>query len=96
MGETNVKQFNYKAGHAGLGVCVGTGDGDGMYTVIMRRDKSGRVMEVRIAFDGRYDDREARRTYRKCAECMGTGRAIDSLYGNDCGSCRGTGKIMER
>jgi len=48
-------QFNYRAGHPGLGVCVGTGHGDGTYDVIVRRVK-GRVMEVRVIFDEAIDE----------------------------------------
>lgn len=47
----DVHQWNYKAGHAGLGVSVSTGWGDGTYPVFIRRDKeTGRVAEVRVVF----------------------------------------------
>ena len=39
------KQFNYDAGHAGLGVVVTTGYGDGVYPVLANF-KGGRVMEL--------------------------------------------------
>lgn len=42
-------QFNYKAGHPGLGVCVSTGYGDGEYDVMVKR-KGGRIAEVKIKF----------------------------------------------
>lgn len=45
-------QFNYDAGHAGLGVCVSTGYGDGTYPVMARFGEEGRVMEIRVVFDG--------------------------------------------
>lgn len=48
-------QFNYKLGHPGLGVCVGTGHGDGTYDVLVRRE-GNRVMEVRVVFDYDIDD----------------------------------------
>lgn len=43
-------QFNYKMGHPGLGVCVSTGWGDGTYPVLIRRDGTGKVAEVRVVF----------------------------------------------
>lgn len=46
------KQFNYDLGHAGLGVCVSTGYGDGTYPVEIRRDEDGRIAEVRVKFLG--------------------------------------------
>jgi len=46
-----IKQFNCDLGHAGLGVVVGTGWGDGVYPVFVRKDKYGRVMEVRVLFE---------------------------------------------
>lgn len=49
MGDEDAVQFNYDLGHAGLGVCVRTGYGDGVYPVEVKR-KDGRVKEVRIRF----------------------------------------------
>jgi hypothetical protein len=47
----DAQQFNYKLGHAGLGVVVQTGYGDGSYPVEIRREaSSGRVAEVRVKF----------------------------------------------
>ena len=43
-------QFNYDLGHPGLGVCVETGYGDGVYPVEIRKNSQGRVAEVRIIF----------------------------------------------
>jgi len=43
-------QFNHDAGHAGLGVCVSTGYGDGTYPVEVKYNEDGRVKEVRIKF----------------------------------------------
>jgi hypothetical protein len=43
-------QFNYDMGHAGLGVVVSTGYGDGCYPVQIKRNAEGRVAEVRIKF----------------------------------------------
>jgi hypothetical protein len=45
------KQFHFARGHAGLGVCVRSGHGDGLYPVYVRRGADGCVMEVRIVFD---------------------------------------------
>lgn len=43
-------QFNYDLGHAGLGVCVSTGWGDGTYGVYVRRSEENRIAEVRVVF----------------------------------------------
>jgi len=43
-------QWNYKHGHAGLGVTVTTGFGDGTYPVQVKRTSEGRISEVRIKF----------------------------------------------
>lgn len=43
-------QFNYDLGHAGLGVCVQTGYGDGGYDVFIKKNKEGRVMEAKVVF----------------------------------------------
>jgi hypothetical protein len=43
------KQFCYDAGHPGLGVCVSTGYGDGVYPVEVKH-KDGRIKEVRVKF----------------------------------------------
>jgi len=49
-----VMQFNYPAGHPGLGVLVSTGVGDGVYNVLAKiKEVKGwgrRVCEVRIKF----------------------------------------------
>jgi len=47
--EKRTQQYNYKLGHAGLGVLVSTGFGDGVYPV-EANFKKGRVKEVRIKF----------------------------------------------
>jgi hypothetical protein len=43
-------QFNYDKGHPGLGVCVSTGYGDGYYPVFIKRNKEGRISEVKVKF----------------------------------------------
>ena len=43
-------QLNYRMGHAGLGVLVGTGYGDGCYDVEVKRTEDGRVAAVRVVF----------------------------------------------
>jgi hypothetical protein len=44
-------QFNYDAGHSGLGVCLGnTGYGDGVYDVLILKNEEGRIKEAKIVF----------------------------------------------
>lgn len=49
-------QFECRRGPDGLGVCVSTGHGDGVYPVYVRKNQSGRIAEVRVIFD---DEEEA-------------------------------------
>ena len=50
-GKNGTAQFNYEMGHAGLGVCVTTGCGDGTYPVYIKRDPiEGVVAEVKVVF----------------------------------------------
>jgi hypothetical protein len=44
------KQFNYDLGHAGLGVVVSTGYGDGIYPVFAEFNEDGRIAGVWIEF----------------------------------------------
>jgi len=44
-------QLNYKMGHAGAGVAVSSGYGDGVYPVIAHYNDEGRVAKVEIIFD---------------------------------------------
>jgi len=46
-----VMQWKYKAGHAGLGVSVSTGHGDGCYPVYVKRNNEGRVVAVLVVFE---------------------------------------------
>ena len=50
MDNESAKQFDFKAGHTGVGVCVTTGYGDGVYPVLIKRNKEGCVKEVRVVF----------------------------------------------
>jgi len=43
-------QLKYRRGHAGAGVCLTTGYGDGLYNVMVKRTKNGRIASVRINF----------------------------------------------
>jgi hypothetical protein len=44
-------QFNYDAGHSGLGVCLGnTGYGDSVYDVLILKNEEGRIKEAKIVF----------------------------------------------
>jgi len=47
--ERDTTQFNYDLGHPGLGVCVSSGNGDGLYPVEVVK-KDGRIKEVRVKF----------------------------------------------
>jgi hypothetical protein len=49
------KQFAYDMGHAGLGVVVSTGYGDGVYPVYAEFNNEGRVAKVCVEF---IDDEE--------------------------------------
>lgn len=44
------QQFKYKHGHDGLGVCIGDFGGDGCYSVYVKKDSNGRVLEAKIVF----------------------------------------------
>jgi hypothetical protein len=44
------QQFNYKRGHAGLGVVVSTGYGDGEYPGFVKRGRDGIIAEVKVVF----------------------------------------------
>ena len=50
------KQFNYDLGHAGLGVVVSTGYGDGVYPVYAEFNDEGRVAKVWVEFIGQDND----------------------------------------
>jgi hypothetical protein len=43
-------QFNYDKGHPGLGICTSTGYGDGEYDVFIKKNKEGRVAELKVVF----------------------------------------------
>ena len=49
--DNGTTQFSYKRGHPGLGVCVSSGYGDGVYPVYATF-KDGRVQSVRVVFFG--------------------------------------------
>ena len=51
-----VQQFYFDKGHAGLGVCVSTGYGDGTYPVEVKRNDEGRIAAVRIVFISEDED----------------------------------------
>lgn len=63
-------QFNYDMGHAGLGVCMGSGYGDGSYPVYVKRNKEGRITEAKIVFisEEEYDEEE---DYEESEETQG-------------------------
>ncbi len=43
-------QLNYKIGHAGAGVVMSSGYGDGTYEVYVKRNEEGRIVEAKIIF----------------------------------------------
>src|SRR6516164_6086769 len=51
-GDPTRKQFNYDLGHAGLGVVVETGYGDGTYPVYAQFNDDGRIAKVWVEFIG--------------------------------------------
>jgi hypothetical protein len=44
-------QLNYRMGHPGAGVAFSSGYGDGVYPVYVRKNKDGRIVEVRILME---------------------------------------------
>ncbi len=50
------KQLHYDLGHAGLGVVVSTGYGDGVYPVFAEFNAEGRVARVWVEFIGQDDE----------------------------------------
>ena len=44
------KQFHYDPGHAGVGLVVSTGYGDGIYPVYATFNHEGRIASVRVDF----------------------------------------------
>ena len=53
-----VSQKKAEKGEGGLGVMVHTGYGDGQYPVWVRRNKEGRIMEMRVSFEMFGDEEE--------------------------------------
>lgn len=87
-------QFNYDAGHAGLGVCVSTGFGDGGYDVEVKyvrvKGWGKRIKEVRVVFipdeslsEGEVldpDDDSAERAHAKHMEdARAAAEAVDAM-----------------
>ncbi len=44
------QQFNYAHNEPGLGVCIETGYGDGLYDVFVRLTCEGRIAEAKVVF----------------------------------------------
>jgi len=51
LGDGDTKQWHFAPGHAGLGVSVRTGYGDGCYPVFVRRNKEGIITEAKVVFE---------------------------------------------
>lgn len=49
--KNGILQWNYKLGHAGLGVSIGQFGGDGTYPVYVKRASGGLITEAKIVFD---------------------------------------------
>ena len=47
---SETQQWNYPAGHAGLGVSVSSGHGDGVYEVFVRKTDDGLIKEAKVVF----------------------------------------------
>lgn len=47
---TGVAAFAHDAGYPGMGFCVSTAYGDGTYPVYVKRNRFGRIAEVKIVF----------------------------------------------
>ena len=48
VSEEGYGQLNYKRGHVGVGVAFSSGYGDGCYQVWGKKNKEGRIIEVKI------------------------------------------------
>jgi hypothetical protein len=57
-GEEDGCQLNFEKGHAGAGVAVSTGWGDGCYAVYAEIDKDGRTARLIVDFTDGEDERE--------------------------------------
>ena len=64
-----VKQFHYDRGHEGLGMCVSTGYGDGVYPVFVTKNSEGRVVRVTIEFIS-YENEDELNGYELCPNCQ--------------------------
>ncbi len=53
-----VTNFEHSSAVEGLGVCVSTGYGDGIYDVFVRRTPKGRIAELRVVFIGEGEEDE--------------------------------------
>lgn len=66
-GPKRAAQFPFEPGHAGLGVCVSSGQGDGFYDVYVRKAPDGTVAELKVVFDDNGDDETDGDSDRKAA-----------------------------
>lgn len=48
--QNNSLQLDYDMGHAGLGVVVSSGYGDGVYDVMVKKNSEGRVVALKVEF----------------------------------------------
>lgn len=54
-----VVSIPYEMGHEGKAVVVSSGYGDGSYPVFVRKNKEGRIAEVKIVFIDEFEEDEA-------------------------------------
>lgn len=58
VGSSDVTNFTHSEEVEGLGVCVSTGYGDGIYDVFVRRTPKGRIAELRVVFINEGEEEE--------------------------------------
>lgn len=88
-----VKQFDYDMGHEGLGMCVSTGYGDGVYPVFVTKNSEGRVVRVTIEFvsyenEEDIEDGGELNGYELCPNCQ-LSTLPERIKDGKCSECSG-------